>query len=162
MLPIGGFFFHKLELSVKSCPVAPELHPSFDASSPPGCCRQSHEILLNQGMKYWDSGLNAPGSRTFIAKLHIAAAMIGWKRSGKERRGQTQFSTKLAAKLSFMPPWSPVYFFLLFFEISSPLWPNRGFRCRLCLTLWIILLIYFFFPPKFGKVLARFFFFVLV
>jgi hypothetical protein len=44
--------WHILELSVKSCPVGPELHPSFDASSPPGCCRQSHEILLKNGMKY--------------------------------------------------------------------------------------------------------------
>ncbi len=26
--------------------------PSFDASSPPGCCPQSNEILLNKGMKY--------------------------------------------------------------------------------------------------------------
>jgi len=41
-----------IELSVKSCPVGSELHPSFDASSPPGCSRQSHEILLNKGMKY--------------------------------------------------------------------------------------------------------------
>jgi hypothetical protein len=41
-----------LELSVKSCSLGPELHPSFDASSPPGCCRQSNEILLNKGMKY--------------------------------------------------------------------------------------------------------------
>jgi hypothetical protein len=40
-----------LELSVKSCPVGPELHPSFDASSPPGCCPQSYEISLNKGMK---------------------------------------------------------------------------------------------------------------
>jgi len=39
-----------------------ELHPSFDASSFPGCCQQNHEILVNKGMKYWDSGLNAPGS----------------------------------------------------------------------------------------------------
>jgi hypothetical protein len=54
-----------IELSVKSCPIGPELHLSFDAwSSPPGCCRQSHEILLNKGMKCWDSGLNAPGSTT--------------------------------------------------------------------------------------------------
>jgi hypothetical protein len=113
-----------------------ELHPLFDASSPPGCCRQSHEILLNQGMKYWDSAWNASGSRT----VHIAAAVIGWKRSGKERTGQTQFSTKFAAKLSFMPRRSPVYFLFLFFEISSPMWPNRGFRCRLWLTLRITLL----------------------
>jgi hypothetical protein len=37
-----------LEFSVKSCPVRPELYPSFDASSPPGCCLQSHEILLKR------------------------------------------------------------------------------------------------------------------
>ncbi len=37
----------------KSCPVGPEFHPSFDASSPLGRCPQSHEIrgLLNKGMK---------------------------------------------------------------------------------------------------------------
>jgi hypothetical protein len=35
-----------LELSGKSCPLGPELHPSFDASP------QSNEILLNKGMKY--------------------------------------------------------------------------------------------------------------
>jgi hypothetical protein len=49
-----------IELSIKSWPVGPELHPSFDASSSPhGCCLLSHE-----GMKCWDSGLNAPGCRT--------------------------------------------------------------------------------------------------
>jgi len=42
---------------------------------PCGCCPQSHEILLNKGMKYWDSGSNAPSLRTFIAKLHIATAL---------------------------------------------------------------------------------------
>jgi len=112
-----------IELSVKSCPVAPELHPSFDASSPPGCCPQSHEILLNKGMKYWNSGLNASSSRTFITRVHIAAAVIGWKRWGKERTGQTQLS------LSFIPRWKPsvLFFCFLFFEISSPIWPNRGF-----------------------------------
>jgi hypothetical protein len=40
-------------------------------------------------MKYGDSALNAPGSRTFIATVHIAAA-IRWKRSGRKRTGQTQ------------------------------------------------------------------------
>jgi len=40
-----------IELSLKSCPVGPELHPSFDASSPPGCCPQSHENLLNKGFE---------------------------------------------------------------------------------------------------------------
>jgi len=76
---------------------------------------------------------------TCIGTVHIAAAVIGWRRSGKETRGQTQFSTKFAANLSFMPGWSPVNFFFPFFEISSPMWPNRGFQCRLFLTLRITL-----------------------
>jgi hypothetical protein len=84
-----------------------------------GCCLQSHEIWSNKGMKYWDSGLSAPSLRTFITTVHIPAAAIGWRRSGKERTGQTQFSTKFAAKQSFTLPWSPVYFFSLFLEISS-------------------------------------------
>jgi hypothetical protein len=29
-----------------------ELHPSFDVSSPPKYCPQSHEVILNKGMKY--------------------------------------------------------------------------------------------------------------
>ncbi len=98
-----------IELSVKSWPIGPELQPliwCFIPSFVPGCCPQNHEFLLNIGMKYWDSGLNVPGSRTFIATLPIAATVMGWKRSWKERTGQTQFSTKL----SFMPPWNPVYF----------------------------------------------------
>jgi len=37
--------------------------------------------------------------------------VIGWKCSRKERTGQSQFSTKFAAKLNFIPRWSPVYFF---------------------------------------------------
>jgi hypothetical protein len=60
--------------------------------------------FIKWGMKYWDSRLNALGSRTFIVTVHIAATVIGWSRSAKERTGQTQFSTKFAAKLSFMPP----------------------------------------------------------
>ncbi len=80
-----------IRVIVKSCPVGPELHSSFDASSTPGCCPQSYEILLNKGMKYWDSGLNERVSTTFIATVHIVAAVISWKRWGKGRRGQTQF-----------------------------------------------------------------------
>jgi hypothetical protein len=84
-------------IRVKSRSLAPELHPSFDASSPPGCCRQSNEILLNKGMKYWDSELSARGARTFIAAVHIEGAVISWRRSKKERTVQTQFSTQFAA-----------------------------------------------------------------
>jgi len=67
------------------------------------------------------------------------AAVIDWNSSRKERTGRTQFSTEFAAKLSFMPSWSPVYFFFLFFEII-PYVTKQGFQCRLCLTLQITLL----------------------
>ncbi len=41
-----------------------------------------------------------------------------WLKAFKKRRtGQTQFSTKFAAKLNFMPRWSPVYFFFLFLNL---------------------------------------------
>ncbi len=100
--------------------------PSFDVSSPPSFWSQSHEILLNKGMKYWDSVLNAPSSRTFIIIVHIVASTIGWKHSRKKRTRQTQFSTKFAIKLSFMFHWSPMSLFFLFFEISSLMWLNKG------------------------------------
>ncbi len=72
-------------------------------------------------MKYWDLGFNALGSRTFIISV-LKVVMVGWRHSGKERTGPTQFSTKFVAKLSFMPCWSRMYFFFLSFEISSPSW----------------------------------------
>jgi hypothetical protein len=94
-------------------------------------------------MKYGDPGLNARSARSFIATVHIAAAVIGWRR--KERTVETQFSTRFAAKLSFMPRWSSVYFFSMFLKISSSMWPNRGFRSRLFLTLRIPLICFFWF-----------------
>jgi hypothetical protein len=35
-----------VNLSLKSCPVGLELHPSVDALSSPGYCSQGHELLL--------------------------------------------------------------------------------------------------------------------
>ncbi len=78
-----------VELPVKSCPLGPELHPSFDASSPHGCCPQSNEILSNKDMKYWDSGLNAWNDATLESinrytfgqsrKLYAFFVWISWK-----------------------------------------------------------------------------------
>ncbi len=69
--------------------------------------------------------------------------MIGRKRSGKERTGQTQFSTKFAAKLIFMARLKPLCaVFFLFFLRSHPLCDQTGgFRCRLFLTLRITLML---------------------
>jgi hypothetical protein len=41
-----------IKLAVKSCPVGPRLHPSFDVSPCLGCCSQNIENLLNKDMKY--------------------------------------------------------------------------------------------------------------
>jgi len=135
--------FQNNRVSVKSCPVGPELQPSFDASSPPGCCPQNHEILLNQGMKYWDSGLNAPEcTRTFIATVHIAA-VLGWKRSRKEGQGKLSLAPNLLLNWISCPVEAQCTSFSCFLK-SRPLCdqtgPNRGFPCRLCLTLRMTLL----------------------
>jgi len=93
-------------------------------------------------MKYWDSGLNAPGSRTFRAIAHIVA-VIGWKRSTKERTGQTEFGTKFAAKLNFDAPLKPrvlLFPVLKCRPLCDQTGPNRGFQCRLWLTLRMTLL----------------------
>ncbi len=117
-----------LKLSIKSCPIRCELHPSFDASSFLGRCLQNHEILLTKGVKYWNFGLNGPSSKTFIARVHVLALVIDWKHLGKERIGQTQFNTKIVTKLSFMPRWSPMFFFFFFlcFLKSHPLCDQKA------------------------------------
>jgi hypothetical protein len=75
-------------------------------------------------MKYWDSGLNAPSSRIFITTVHIEQQWLIWRRSRKERIGQTQFSTKFAAK----PNWVScsleaeyTFYFCFFFLKPYPL-----------------------------------------
>jgi len=89
----------------------PELHPSFDAGSPPCSSPQSHEILLNKGMKYWKSGLNAGGSRTFTAATVYREQQ--WLVEGvQEKEGQGKLSLAPNLMLNWVPCplWSPVYF----------------------------------------------------
>jgi hypothetical protein len=97
----------------------------------------SHGILLNQGMKYWDSGVNAPGLRTFVATVHIG--MQQWLvESVRENQGQG----KLSLVLSFMPCWSPVYFvfFSCFWTLVPYMTKQGGSRAVFCLTLRITLM----------------------
>jgi hypothetical protein len=134
-------FMTILELCIKSCPLGPKLHPSFDASSLSGCCRQSNESLLNKGMKYWNSGLSARGARTFIATVHIAGALISWRRQKKKGQGKLSLAPNLFFKLSFMPRWSLGY--LLLFRVFWNLIPyvtKQGALVRLFLTLRITLM----------------------
>jgi len=113
----------------KTMPCWAWVQPSFDASSAPGSCAQSHEILLNKGMKYWDSGLHARGLRTFTATANIAAAaVIGWMRSVKQGQGKLSWAPNLFLNWVSCPVEAQCTFFSCFLKISSPMRPNRGFE----------------------------------
>jgi hypothetical protein len=60
----------------------------------------------------------------------------------KKRQHETQFSNKIDGFLSFNPPWMLMCFFVGFFWVSPCVWPNSGFRCCVCLTLQITLLVH--------------------
>jgi len=60
--------------------IGPELHPSFDASSPPGCCPQSHEIVIKSGYEILTlSGLNC----TRLEYIHSRKEGVHEKGQGK-------------------------------------------------------------------------------
>jgi hypothetical protein len=65
-------------------------------------------------------------AREHLQLQHTAAAMIGWKRSGKERTEQTQLSTKFAVKLSFMNLSAQCTFFSCFLKSRPPCDQTRG------------------------------------
>jgi hypothetical protein len=46
-------------------------------------------------MKNWDLTINALGSRTFIATIHIVATMVSWKCSGKKGWGKFNLAPNL-------------------------------------------------------------------
>jgi hypothetical protein len=64
-------------------------------------------------------------ARTFITTVHIAATVIRWRLLGKERTGQTQFSTKFATKLSSYALKPSILFFPCFLR-SHPLCDQTG------------------------------------
>jgi hypothetical protein len=60
---------------------------------------RSREILLNLGMKCWNSAFNAQGSKVIIGIVHVGAVKIyaaGVKAlREKEREDETQLTTKI-------------------------------------------------------------------
>jgi len=73
---------------------------------------QSKEILLNLSMKCWNWAFNAQGWRVIIIVVQVGAvktyvALVKALRE-KERRDETQFTTKISGKTSL----SPSYFVL--------------------------------------------------
>jgi hypothetical protein len=63
---------------------------------------QSKEILLNLGMKCWNSALNAQGSKVIIAVVQVGAVQIYVAAvqalRKKETQDETQFTTKSGGK----------------------------------------------------------------
>jgi hypothetical protein len=67
--------------------------------------------------------------------------VISWRRSRKKGQGELSLAPNLVVN-SVSCPFKPSVLFPLFFEISSPMWPHRGFQCCLFLTLRITLMFY--------------------
>jgi hypothetical protein len=100
-----------IELSVKSPSVSPPISSAFTPYPLFQWYPQSREILLNLGMKCWNSAFNAQGSRVIIVvvqvravKIYVAAVETLRK---KERQDETpvQFTTKSGGKTSLGPSY---------------------------------------------------------
>jgi hypothetical protein len=76
------------------------------------CYLQSKEILLNLSMKCWNSAFNAQSSRVIIVVVQVGAVKISLAivetLRKKERKDETQFTTKIGGKTRL----SPSYFVL--------------------------------------------------
>jgi hypothetical protein len=87
---------------------SPCLWASFHALSPPQWYLQSKEILLNFSMKCWNLAFNAQGSRLIIVVVQLGAVKIYVATlealRKKERQDETQFTIKIDAFLSLIPP----------------------------------------------------------
>jgi hypothetical protein len=66
----------KIELSVKSLSVSPPISSAFGPYLLFQWYWQSKEILLNLGMKCWDSAFNAQGSNVIILVVQVGAVKI--------------------------------------------------------------------------------------
>jgi hypothetical protein len=83
---------------------------------------QSEEILLNIGMKCWNSAFNAQDSRVIIVVVQVGAVKISvgavqQALRKEERRDETQFTAKIGGKTSL----GPSYFLL--WKFHSPVMP---------------------------------------
>ncbi len=99
--------YNTVELYVKSPSVSPPISSAFAPYPLIQWYPQSKEILLNLGMKCWNSAFNAQGSRVIIiivqvgaAKIYVAAVQELRK---KETEDETQFTTKIGGKTSLGP-----------------------------------------------------------
>ncbi len=90
---------------------------------------QSNEILLNMGMKCWNSAFNAQGSRLIIIVQHVGEAKIyvaavqALRQEGVKTGWTSVYHPKKKMVLFLV-------FFAGFWKVSSGFGPNSGFwRC---------------------------------
>jgi hypothetical protein len=98
-----------IELSLHSPSVSPPISSAFAPYRLFQWYPQSKEILLNLGMKCWNSAFNAQSSRVIIVivqvwevKIYVAAMQALRK---KETQDETQFTTKIGGKTSLGPSY---------------------------------------------------------
>ncbi len=122
---------------------SPYLWGYFHPQTPLLVVSTTKEILLNMGLKCWNSTFNAQGSRLLIIIVHVKAVIIYVtiveEFMKKERHNEIQFTTKIDGFLSFTPHWI-LMFFSYIFLISPHLWSNSRFWCCVFLTLQIYLI----------------------
>jgi hypothetical protein len=131
---------HNREFSLKSSCLHPVFGPSFTHYPLFEWGPQSKEILLNQGMKYWNSAFNAQVIIVVQAMDFFAGSFLN----------VTQFWTKLKVLVLCFPDFtenSNIFFFFLFVFIfyvglfrwlgtslqkylpyTSKIWPNEWFK----------------------------------
>jgi hypothetical protein len=95
--------WHTIELSVKSPSVAPPYLLCFRPLSP----LSNKDILLNLGMKCWNSAFNAQGSRVIIVVVQVGAVKI-YVAAVQTCTGKRKHS--LPPKLVEKLVWVPVIF----------------------------------------------------
>jgi hypothetical protein len=91
--------------------MSPSVSTPISFASPPyplfQWCPQSKEILLNLGMKCWNSAFNARGLRVIIVIVQVGGVKIyvaGVQALKKnETQDETQFTTKIGGKTSLGP-----------------------------------------------------------
>jgi hypothetical protein len=122
---------------------SPYLWGCFHPQTPLLVVSTTKEILLNMGLKCWNSTFNAQGSRLLIIIVHVKTMRIYVTIvevfMKKERRDEIQFTTKIDGFLSFTPRWI-LMFFSYIFLISPQLWSNSRFWSCVFLTLQIYLI----------------------
>jgi hypothetical protein len=96
---------------------------AFTPQTPLLVISTTDEILLNMGLKCWNSTFNAQGSRLIIIIVHVKAVRIYVTivemLTKKEKHDEIQFTTKIDGCLSFTPPWLLMYFFIDFFNLTA-------------------------------------------